>query len=205
MITAMTLTPCTLAESTSTHMDTKLDFLHRILDSNSPYPWNLQDPEYELLLTEAEAALDDAATERSLADGWRAFSTKLDYVWTELSDANMETLMEALTQRFALRMPEALLKQLAQQALAAAAKGGALLDQLVGCTQSILSNWNSDDLAVLARPLAYSLRDGRGEILDLHLRSVRQADWDALSDIEQARLTLAIASFALKQARIIDA
>jgi hypothetical protein len=48
--------------------------------------------------------------------------------------------------------------------------------------------------------LAYSLRDGRREILALNLRSISQVDWNTLSDIEQARLSLAIASVALKAA-----
>ena len=54
---------------------------------------------------------------------------------------------------------------------------------------------------MLARPLAYSLRDGRGEILDLNLRAIPVADWDSLSDLEQARLSLTVASVALKVAQ----
>ena len=69
------------------------------------------------------------------------------------------------------------------------------------CVDDVLPGWNADDLAVLARPLAYSLRDGRGEILELNLRAIPATDWDSLSTLEQARLTLTVASVALKVAQ----
>jgi hypothetical protein len=72
------------------------------------------------------------------------------------------------------------------------------LDRLVACAQAVLPTWDAGDLAVLARPLVYSLRDGHSEILDLNLQSIPQADWQNLSDIERARLSLTLAAFALK-------
>jgi hypothetical protein len=73
----------------------------------------------------------------------------------------------------------------------------ALVDQLVESVQTVLTDWETDDLQVMARPLAFSMRGGQEEVLEVLLQSVRQTDWEALSELEQARLSLAIARYAL--------
>ncbi|NJL49253.1 MAG: hypothetical protein HC929_19630 [Leptolyngbyaceae cyanobacterium SM2_5_2] len=75
------------------------------------------------------------------------------------------------------------------------------LEQMVACANVVLPAWTGDDLAVLARPMALSLRDGQGEMVDLTLRATAQTDWESLSQVERARLSLAIASVALKTAQ----
>ena len=51
--------------------------------------------------------------------------------------------------------------------------------------------WAEDDLRVFARPLAYAMR---GEVAS----EPSSNDWAALSEIEQAKLTLAIAKYAME-------
>jgi hypothetical protein len=92
------------------------------------------------------------------------------------------------------------LQRLATSATTLARSGQPLIDQLVTCVHDLLPTWDTADLAVLARPLAYSLRDGRGEIVDLNLQAIPTTAWDDLSELDQARLTLTIASVALKTA-----
>ncbi|NJL85852.1 MAG: hypothetical protein HC886_07540 [Leptolyngbyaceae cyanobacterium SM1_1_3] len=74
-----------------------------------------------------------------------------------------------------------------------------MLNQLVYCVEDILAAWDQADLQVMARPLALAMRDGQGEAVEVALRSVRPENWQALSGMEQARLTLAIARYAIAQ------
>lgn len=97
-------------------------------------------------------------------------------------------------------LPDDLLHTVATTVIALRHSGQAYLDQLVACAQAVLPTWDAEDLAVLARPLAYSLRDGQNDILDLNLRTTLQSHWQSLSEIEQARLSLTLAALALKAA-----
>jgi hypothetical protein len=94
-------------------------------------------------------------------------------------------------------MPQNLLNQLAANVQTAAQSGNALIDQLVASAQTVLSGWEADDLQVMARPPAMAMRGGQEEILDVTLQSIRQVDWEELSEVEQARLSLVVARYAL--------
>lgn len=65
------------------------------------------------------------------------------------------------------------------------------------CIQELLPNWAEDDLLVLARPFAYSMRGADTD--EFVLGNVPSQDWTALSEIEKARTGLAIAQYALAQ------
>lgn len=182
----------------------ELDLLYTILDERTPYPWNPAQVESEAYLTELESAWEEAGTEASLTSGWQGFSAQLEALWAGQATGAVATLKAALQERFSVRIPANLLDALAQQALALADNGRPLIEQLVACVQPVCTGWNSDDLSVLARPLAFSLRDGQGDILDLHINAIRQVEWDSLSDLEKARLSLAAASVALAQAKQSD-
>jgi hypothetical protein len=71
--------------------------------------------------------------------------------------------------------------------------------------QDCLPSWGEEDLQVLARPFAYAMRGSETEMLEVALRSVRCAEWADLSSIEQARLSLALARYALDQMPAIQA
>jgi len=73
-----------------------------------------------------------------------------------------------------------------------------LVDRLVACVQEILPTWADDDLYVLARPLAYAMRSDDAPVTAV-IDAVRSADWADLSEIEQARLSLALARYTLDQ------
>lgn len=201
MKTVMTHSPDRSDLSSESSMDTELDLLYHVLDSRSNYPWNPQDPESDRLLAETDMSWNEAETADAIALGWQRLSSQLDSIWASQASSAVDNLVSVLSQRFANRMPTNLLRQIAQQAMAMADVQRPMMEQLVQCTRNLLAEWETEDIEVLARPLAYSLRDGQGEILDLHLRSIRQAEWSSLSEIERARLSLAIASFAIQQAQ----
>lgn len=184
-------------------MNAELDLLASILAADPTYPWNPYAPESEAYFTELEARWDETGTVDAIAAGWQALSAQLDTLWpaAEQAPERVANLVKTLTQRFTVTLPEQVLQTLASQALALANTGRPLMEQMVQCAQSVLTGWDEGDLEVLARPLALSLRDGRGEILDLQIRAMHQADWATLSEIEKARLSLALASLALSQAK----
>ncbi|WP_052049810.1 hypothetical protein [Leptolyngbya sp. KIOST-1] len=184
------------------------DLLTTILSPEPAYPWQPLDPEAEGYLANLEAefealAEDDFST--AIAAGWQILSAQIATQMNatqaaDLSSPTAPTSVLSQLRPFEGRLPGELLQRLATAATALARSGQPLIDQLVQCANDILPGWNPDDLGVLARPLAYSLRDGRGEILELNLRAIPARAWDSLSELEQARLTLTIASVALKAA-----
>ena len=173
----------------------ELELLHSILDEDTAtYPWNPYDPAAIAYLNQLES--DFASGELSdeeFSSQWSQVSQIAETLWAEPS----ESLLAALAQKFGSRMPQNLLNQLAANVQTAAQSGNALIDQLVASAQTVLSGWEADDLQVMARPLAMAMRGGQEEILDVTLQSIRQVDWEELSEVEQARLSLVVARYAL--------
>lgn len=73
-----------------------------------------------------------------------------------------------------------------------------IADQLIEVAASVVPTLGADDLSVLARPYAYAMRS-ETNTLESTLQKVGQHQWDKLSEIEQARVSVAVAYYALKQ------
>ena len=188
----------------STNTQAKLDLLHTVLSSDESYPWNPGAADSEAYLSQLEATWGEAGlSTESVAKGWQAMSQQLDIMWQSIDQAaeitTDDSVLAGLKQQFASRMPETLLSQIAQRAEEVVRSGQPLMQQLMHCVQDVLAAWDEADLQVMARPLTLAMRDGQGEMLSVALNSVREANWDELSAMEQARLGLAIARYALKQ------
>lgn len=198
-------------------MAAEQDLLAAILNPDPAYPWQPVATGAEGYLSHLEAeleALADGDLDATIAAGWQTLAAQmttqmnaaqsatqsLPQVTPELDLTAVTPVLNQLRQ-FQERMPSGLLQSLATSATTLVRSGQPLIDQLVHCVGDVLPGWDLDDLAVLARPLAYSLRDGRGEILELNLRAIPATEWESLSNLEQARLTLTIASVALKTAQ----
>ena len=165
------------------------ELLHSLLNQEEAYPWNLYDPATPQYLDGLEQASEATLLDEALDSKWPQVSQLAAQLW----ESPTQSLLATLTQKFGARMPAHLLQTLAASTLVVASDSGALIDQLVTAAQSVLTGWDADDLNVMARPLAMAMRSGQEEILEATLRSVRQTDWAALSEVEQARLSLAIA------------
>ncbi|MEO1094943.1 MAG: hypothetical protein AAFX01_08585 [Cyanobacteria bacterium J06638_28] len=175
---------------------TELELLHSVLDDGGNYPWDVYHSSSTAYFDQLETTLgDDEFSANTFVSQWQQISQQAAQLWSE-TPSSLTTL---LAQRFEMRMPASLLTQLAAKAQEASDSGKVLLDQLVDCAQTVLTGWAADDLQVMARPLALAMRDGHGEVLDATLRSVRPLEWQDLSEIEQARLSLAIARYALDE------
>jgi aryl carrier-like protein len=156
------------------------------------YPWNPADPNADAFFTELEQgfSLDDWQEDEMVARS-QSFFSHLDQLWTTTS------LRSSLAQKFTA-MPQTLLNAIAHQAQQVVAASNSLADQLVQCVQEVLPTWADEDLQVLARPLAYAMRDDANAI-DATLDSIRPVAWHELSETEQAKMSLAVARWAIDQ------
>jgi len=174
----------------------ELELLHSVLADDATHPWNPYEPAAIAHLDNLEAELAaEELTEETFSSQWNQVSQIAEQLWA----APSKSLTTSLAQKFGSRMPANLLQQIATSVQAATLQGGTLIDQLVTSAQTVLSDWETDDLQVMARPLAMAMRSGQEEILDVTLQSIRQVDWEELSAVEQARLSLAVARYALSE------
>lgn len=184
----------------------ELELLQLILEQPNdlqdlPYPYNPADPEAD--------AYFDALEQEVLALGWseadlmaegRTLSHHVDQLWASLATPEVSTsVAEELLHQLSARVPQQILNGIMQKARQVFNQKLSLSDQLVQCVQSYVPMWGVEDLQVFARPLAYAMRAPESESLDSTLQTVRVADWHELSDVEQARLSLAIARYAIAQ------
>lgn len=167
----------------------------------SPYPWSAMDP--------ASAAYFDAMEQDFSWDDWSsdevatrssAFFSQVNALWPAATTKAADTLAKSLSQRFAARLPQAMLDAIAQQASRVFDANVDLADRLVACVQDVLPAWGEEDLQVMARPLAYAMRGtSKEEAIDQALASVQSDNWQSLSEIDRARLSLVVARYAIAQ------
>ncbi len=167
------------------------------------YPWNPADPAAESFFEQAEQESVFAGwSDAEIATRATAFFAQVDQLWAPAAFATpvAASLQSKLAQKFAQQVPENLLAVIAQQAQAVVASSLSIADQLVHCVETVLPSFAVEDLQVLARPLAYAMRgDADATPWDTLLNNVRPIQWDALSEIEQARISLAIARYAIAE------
>ena len=185
---------------------TELELLQLLLEEEGPYPWSLVESESESYFTEVEAGFDwNGWSNDEIAARSQVLFNHLDRVWsTTQAEADAaqpvmeDSLQASLAQRFAMRMPQALLSAIAQQSRQIVQANLSLADQLVECVRDLLSDWVDEDLQVLARPLAYAMRGTqKDEAIEQALAAINPGKWSDLSDIDRARLSLVAARYAL--------
>lgn len=160
------------------------------------YPLNPADSQDWLaeLSSSSSSSLLEWLSETELDERSTAFFGGMDQLWAPDLVATLSrkfvTVPQEMLSAIALRASQ-LAKTSVEQASDLA---GDLAGQLIACTQSILPQWAEDDLRVFARPLVYAMRG------DLPKTDVHEKDWASMSEIEQAKLTLAIAKYAMAQA-----
>ena len=180
---------------------TELELLQLLLEDEGLYPWSLAEAELEHYFSDLEQNFSwDGWSDDEVAVRSEALFSQLDRLWPSPA-ANQpvaEGLQEMLGQRFLNRMPQMVLSAIAQQARQVFNSDIPLADQLVECVREILPAWGEEDLQVLARPLAYAMRGTqKDEAIDQALAAVHPGEWEQLSDIDRARLSLVVARYAL--------
>jgi hypothetical protein len=183
----------------------ELELLKALLEpDDATYPWNPADDESESYFSELEQqflmqdVLDEELTIQS-----QTFYSQLDTLWSEVPHNKhqvvVDNLKETLQKFFTTDIPENWLKAIAQKATEIVASQQSMSDQLVQCVQAVLPTWAADDLFVLARPFAYAMRSSELQNLTSIISNIENREWETLSEIEQARVSIAIAHYALRQ------
>lgn len=190
----------------------ELELLQVLLEpEDDAYPWNPAAEEAEAYFTEIDRqfAMQDLL-EEELNTRAESFYGKLDSLWSEVTQSShykcntsssiFTSLQETLHTTFAAKIPHGWLDAIAQKASEIFASQQSMGEQLVECAQAVLPNWGADDLAIFARPYAYAMRSSsEPQNMAAIINKVENQDWANLSEIEQAKLSVAIAYYALKQ------
>jgi hypothetical protein len=176
----------------SSRAQAELELLQLMLQENT-YPWNPGESEADAYFAALDQDVFNAGWSLTdLTEQGQIFATHLEQVWATVPSA------DPLLQRFAAQVPQALLSRIAQSARQVVASNLSLADQLVQCVQDSVQ-WAAEDLQVLARPYAFAMRGTTSDSLEAALASLPSRAWDDLSEIEQARVGLVIARYAIAQ------
>ncbi len=186
----------------------ELEFLEALLEPDDvTYPWNPADQESEtyFLQLEQQFIMQDVL-EEELTTRSQAFYSQLDQIWSNYKQYNcstvpnhVTTLQETLHTSFGSSIPSNWLNAIAQKAAEVFNSQQSMGEKLIQCVQAVLPSWGAEDLLVLARPFAYAMRSSEPQNLESVLAKVDNSDWTALSQIEQAKASLAIAYYAFSQ------
>jgi hypothetical protein len=175
----------------------EMELLATIVQTDVAYPWNPAQIESESYLAalEQEFALSDSFSDSDIAEKSEVLFARLEEVWMATN------LQKSLFDKFA-RVPQDFLASIAQSVHNATVKCHSLADQMVECVLDILPQWAEEDLHVLARPLAYAMREADSDAVEVVMATRRP--WTELSEIEQARVSLAVARYAISQLELSD-
>jgi len=193
---------------TSLPSQVELDFLAALLEPlDASYPWNPADQESEAYFAELEqqSLSDDLWEAEELTKRSQDFYSQLDTLWPEdVIDSGSKShigqiLMANLQQAFASAVPQGWLNTIAQKAAEMFASQQPIGEQLVQCVQGVLPTWGADDLLVLARPYAYAMRSGEPQCPKAMIGRFGDREWTNLSEVEQAKMSLAISYYALTE------
>ncbi|MDY6938862.1 MAG: hypothetical protein SWY16_14460 [Cyanobacteriota bacterium] len=155
--------------------------------ASSAYPWNLTDGQAQAYIAALEQSLEiTALSSEEIASRSNALFEQLQQCW----------LRTDLSSKFAV-IPSSILDAIADRAKQAIESPQVVADRLVACVAELFPEWTSADLQVLARPFAYAMRGTDGA--ESAIAGVRSVEWSELSQIEQARLSLAAAHYFLHQ------
>ncbi len=178
---------------------TTSELLQTILDPEQSSPWTSAETasEYDEQISKAGAVLEISDAEA--AQGWQGLSAQLSGLW----NVEESSFLARLQQKFAERLPAEVLAMIAEKAQKMVHSGEPMTKQLVICVQDSLNRVAEADLQVIARPMAFAMRGSSAdEFVEATIRSVRQAKWTDLSPIEQSKLSLAAARYAIAQADV---
>lgn len=183
-----------------------LELVKALLESvDAVYPWNPADEASAAYFEDLEQQFDwQDFLETELIASANNFYQNLDRIWEQVvveaentRDNKVNYLQKALSNAFSF-IPEVLLAAIAQKATEVLMLEKSTGEKLVECVQTLLPNWDRDDLLVLARPFAYYMRSSEPDKLTSVIKDWENRDWSSLSEIEQAKTSLAIANYALE-------
>lgn len=183
----------------------ELEILSLLIEpGDAIYPWDTTTLATEAYFIEAEQQLDlDNLIEQEIIAKAPNFLNQLDGLWQANTPAESSLHLQAkLSAQFAGQVPQDWLDAIARQASRVSSSQKSLGAQLVQCVQELVPNCLEEDLLVLARPYAYAMRSSPS-MAALQLE-ITPEQWANLSEIQQAKLSLVIARYALEQIQTED-
>jgi hypothetical protein len=162
------------------------DLLAILIEAESTYPWDLTDIENGNCLDNLENSfsLFNGCESAEIEERSHSFFTNLHQQWP----TSPVSVRSSILDKFASLLPAEYLNRLVENAenLVNSQLDG--LDRLVACLSDLFPQWSTEDLQVFARPYAYTMRNGHSET------TIEADNWQNLSEIEQIRLSAAIAN-----------
>ncbi len=171
-----------------------LDYL---LEQEKPYPWNPAEVEAQdyFEATEENFSLEDwSAIE--IEERTESLFTSLNSCWPTQSSFSIQEVLDA---KFGSAVPSSWLEAIAQEAKKMVDSNLSKMERLVESMKPLLLNWTEEDLQVFARPLVYAMRSSQKNKADTVLSKLENTNWEDVSPVEKARLSLAIAQYAFAQ------
>ncbi|MBN4001996.1 hypothetical protein [Nostoc sp. LPT] len=188
-----------------------LEFLEALLEpEDANYPWNPGDDQSEAYFQELEQqfGMEDLQGVELMRRS-QDFYEHLDTLWSSITptpdhndnrqQAVVFNLQQTLCTNFSACVPQILLNTIATKAAEIFAARQLISEQLVECVQAVLPTWGTEDLIVLARPFAYAMRSSESQNAVSALSNLQNSEWTALSEVEKAKVSLAIASYAFTE------
>jgi hypothetical protein len=192
----MSLNPQSPPDNSSEAELQLIDCLLTTPGSNN-YPWNPADPATADYYAETDRHFSlDSWSDAEITHSSQTFFAKIQSCWDNSPSPELAlSPLAALTAKFGARVPQQWLAQIAANVVRLVPEQLQPIEHLVQSVQDLLPNWAAEDLLVIARPYAYAMRGDTGvEQID---NIVRPLEWDQLSELEQAKLTIAIAQVAI--------
>lgn len=194
----------------SFHSQAEQELLQVLLqdEKKSVYYWNPTEKDSDSYFEQLEKAFQlDDWIEEVVEQKAQTFFNQLDVIWAvDVPQVATEDIFAILRQKFANRVPSSWLEAISHQAYQLkfgqedrASHQMNLADQLVRCVQELLPNWPEGDLYLFSRPLAFAMRGAEIAAVDSMIATIRDLPFSDLSEMEQARLGLAIARYALAE------
>jgi acyl carrier protein len=179
------INPTNVPENQNHSLDQyRLELLDAILTEENIYPWSLTEETTESYFNNLELLeIDDADISTD------NFFSSLDSCWQSFDNSRLEM---SLRERFGLLIPSEWYTAIASQAKKIITEELAGIDQLIKCVQPLLTNWGEEDLQTFARPFVYATRTAKKA-------QTEEINWDNLSEVKKARLTVEMAHFALTE------
>ena len=162
------------------------ELLAILIEEEVTYPW-------DVTAVEGNDPLDVTETPFSLCEGLEAtaieaqahrFFSSLHQKFPTVSVSSRSNIFD----KFASLLPAEHLNRLVESAENLVNSQLDNLDRLVVCLSDLFPQWSPEDLQVFARPYAYTMRSGQSDT------NIYTEYWQNLSEIEQTRLSAAIAS-----------
>jgi hypothetical protein len=194
-------------ESQLTPSPAQLDLLEALFSSeNTIYPWHPADPEAVIYFEEQDQLALEPLSQEEIKTRSQHFYSELEQAWHKVTLNGKNSNNNFSNKRnwqshFTTFVPQSWLEAIADQAQQVFLTQSPLAEKLVKCVRGLLPSLVEEDLLVLARPFASTTCSARQESENV-MSQIQSLNWDNLSDIEQAKASLAIACYALAQMKL---